>query len=452
MVLRELAGPWQRIAIDVLSGFNKSKSGNTLLLVVMDEYTKWPEVIPLKDQKSETIAEALVQHVFYRHGLPLVIHSDRGKNLGLSAIQANVCDLLGIARSFSSPYHPEGNGMVERFNRFLVAGLYCLMNREQDDWDRQIPALLFAYRTAIHATTGETPFFLNYGRDAVQPGDVLMRELKFGTLSQKQYAKSLMEQQSKIQSQIHDMINLERAKMKERSDRDKKKKDVEFKVGDPDDEDLLTADLVSIYYQEPHVVGNSTKFRSTWSLPFRVIRRISDVNYEVQSLRDANVKKIVHVSRMRKFHPWERISKSDPTHVDITSPLPGYEQGNSAPQKLFPCEDFEIGKILDQYIEGDKSWFLIEWIGYSQPSWEAEANINAKALLNEWKKKVRAMPIGQRRDLKVHPSKRIRSDSEEPVNVDGLPYSTTDEPASGVTIDTPAEEISSKRRRRRRRS
>jgi hypothetical protein len=107
---------------------------------------------------------------------------------------------------------------------------------------------------------------------------------------------------------------------------------------------------------------------------------------------------------------------------------------------------------LDQYIEGDKSWFLIEWIGYSQPSWEAEANINAKALLNEWKKKVRAMPIGQRRDLKVHPSKRIRSDSEEPVNVDGLPYSTTDEPASGVTIDTPAEEISSKRRRRRRRS
>jgi hypothetical protein len=342
--------------------------------------------------------------------------------------------------------------MVERFNRFLVAGLYCLMNREQDDWDRQIPALLFAYRTAIHATTGETPFFLNYGRDPVQPGDVLIRELKFGTLSQKQYAKSIMEQQSKIQSQVHNMINLERRKMKERSDRDKKKKDVEFQVGDPDDDDLLTADLVSIYYQEPHVVGNSTKFRSTWSLPFRVIRRVSDVNYEVQSLRDANVKKIVHVSRMRKFHPWARISKSDPTHVDIASPLPGYDQGNNAPPKLSPCEDFEIGKILDQYIEGDKSWFLIEWVGYSQPSWEAEANINAKALLMEWKKKVRAMPVGQRRDLRVHPSKRVRSETDEPVNVDGLPYSTTDDPASGETVETPAEEISSKRRRRRRRS
>ena len=176
------------------------------------------------------------------------------------------------------------------------------------------------------------------------------------------------------------------------------------------------------------------------------------MNYEVQSLRDANVKKVVHVSRMRKFHPWERISKSDPAHVDITSPLPGYDQGNSAPQKLFPCEDFEIGKGVYQYIEGDKSWFLIEWIGYSQPSWEAEANINAKALLTEWKRKVRAMPIGQRRDLKVHPSKRVHSESNEPVTVDGLPYSTTNDPATGEIVHTPAEEISSKRKRRRRRS
>jgi transposase InsO family protein len=452
MVLRELAGPWQRIAIDVLSGFNKSKNGNNLLLVVMDEYTKWPEVIPLKDQKSETIAEALVQHVFYRHGLPVVIHSDQAKNLGLSAIQANVCDLLGISRSFSSPYHPEGNGMVERFNRFLVAGLYCLMNREQDDWDRQVPALLFAYRTAIHATTGETPFFLNYGRDPRLPGDLLVNEIKLGTQSQKNYARTILEQQTKIQSQIHDLINLERHKMKERSDRDKKKKDVEFKVGDPDDDDILTADLVSIYYQEPHVVGNSTKFRSTWSLPFRVIRKISSVNYEVQSLRDATVKKIVHVSRMRKFHPWERISKSDPTHVDITSPLPGFEEGSNAPERLFPCEDFEISKILDQYVEGKRSWFLVEWVGYEQPSWEAEENINAKALLTEWKKNVRSMPRDQRGQLGVHPSKRPRNDSDIPLIVEGLPQASPDIPTMPVSQDTPAEDISSKRRRRRRRS
>jgi hypothetical protein len=64
MVEQEVAGPWERIAIDVLSGFNTSKNGNKLLLVVMDEFTKWPEVIALKDQKASTIARALVNEAF----------------------------------------------------------------------------------------------------------------------------------------------------------------------------------------------------------------------------------------------------------------------------------------------------------------------------------------------------------------------------------------------------
>jgi transposase InsO family protein len=145
MVEREVAGPWERIAIDVLSGFNTSKNGNKLLLVVMDEFTKWPKVIALKDQRASTIARALVNEVFYRYGLPRVVHSDKGSNLGLSEIQKNVCNLLNVSRSFSSAGHPQGNGQVERFNRFLVAGLYCLINKAQNDWDVQLPALLFSY-------------------------------------------------------------------------------------------------------------------------------------------------------------------------------------------------------------------------------------------------------------------------------------------------------------------
>jgi transposase InsO family protein len=214
MVLRPLAGPWERIAIDVLSGFNTSKQGNTLLLVVMDEFTKWPEVIPLKNQKAETIAEALVQHVFYRYGLPQVIHSDKATNLGLSHICKNVCDLLGISRSFSSAGHPEGNAQVERFNRFLVAGLYCLMNKKQNDWDTQLPGLLFAYRTSVHSTTGESPFFLNHGRDPILPGHVLLNDLKSGELKHKEYARTIMDHQQKILTEVHKHMEEERIKMK----------------------------------------------------------------------------------------------------------------------------------------------------------------------------------------------------------------------------------------------
>jgi len=410
MVLRPLAGPWQRIAIDVLSGFNTSKNGNTLLLVVMDEFTKWPEVIPLKNQKAETIAEALVQHIFYRFGLPQVIHSDKASNLGLSNICKNVCDLLGISRSFSSAGHPEGNGQVERFNRFLVAGLYCLMNKKQNDWDAQLPGLLFAYRTSVHSTTGETPFFLNHGRDPILPGDLLLSDLKSGEEKHKEYARQIMDQQQKVVTEVHQIMEKERAKMKRNHDRAKKKKDVSFQVEDAST--LQPADLVSIYYQEPHVVGHSTKFRSTWSIPFRVIRKLDgDVNYEVQSTRDPRKTKIVHVSRMRLYKPWQRYVMAEPgQHVDLSSELPGDTIEGNQPKRLLPNEDYEIDGIIDQYDEGKgknkKTWYLVNWTGYNEPSWVLSHKVNAKEIVSEWKRYVKNLTKSDRALINVEPSAR----------------------------------------------
>ena len=410
MELRPLAGPWQRIAIDVLSGFNTSKKGNTLLLVVMDEYSKWPEVIPLRNQKAETIAEALVQNIFYRFGIPQVMHSDKASNLGMSHICKNVCDLLGISRSFSSAGHPEGNGQVERFNRFLVAGLYCLMNQKQNDWDTQLPALLFAYRTSVHSTTGETPFFLNHGRDPVLPGDILLRDLKSGEDKHKEYARQIMDQQTKIVGEIHQIMEKERAKMKRNHDRAKKKVDISFQVEDPTT--LQPADLVSIYYQEPHVVGHSTKFRSTWSIPFRVIRKLDgNVNYEVQSTRDPRKTKIVHVSRMRLYKPWHRYVMAEPgQHIDLSLELPGDLIEDNQPKRLLPNEDYEIDGIIDQYDEGKgktkKTWYLVTWTGYPEPSWVLSQRVNAKAMVSEWKMKVKNMTKSERAMINVEPASR----------------------------------------------
>jgi len=409
MVLRPLAGPWERIAIDVLSGFNTSKQGNTLLLVVMDEFTKWPEVIPLKNQKAETIAEALVQHVFYRYGLPQVIHSDKATNLGLSHVCKNVCDLLGISRSFSSAGHPEGNGQVERFNRFLVAGLYCLMNKKQNDWDTQLPGLLFAYRTSVHSTTGESPFFLNHGRDPILPGHVLLSNIKSGEPKHKEYARTIMDQQKKIVQEVHQLMEKEREKMKRKHDLAKKKKDVDFQVEDANN--LQPADLVSIYYQEPHVVGHSTKFRSTWSIPFRVIRKVSDVNYEVRSTRDPRKTKVVHVSRMRIYKPWQRYVMAEPgQHIDLSLELPGDSLKGSQPKRLLPNEDYEIDGIIDQYDEGKgkgkKTWYLVNWTGYQEPSWVQSTRVNAIDMVKEWKLRVQQLSPTEKKLISIKPSLR----------------------------------------------
>ena len=93
--------------------------GNQHAIVFMDYLTKWPEVFPSTDQKAETIARLLVEHVVARHGVPEQLLSDRGPNF-LSELLREVCTLLGIEKINTSGYHPQTDGLVERFNRTVI--------------------------------------------------------------------------------------------------------------------------------------------------------------------------------------------------------------------------------------------------------------------------------------------------------------------------------------------
>ena len=119
------------------------------------------EAFPLKDTTATTLATTMLNEVICRYGVPSGLHSDQGANLCSSVIYS-LCDLLGIATTRTSAYHPEGNGQVERFNRTLQSILAKTVDTNQDIWDSQLPKVLFAYRTAVHETTGFTPFHLTF--------------------------------------------------------------------------------------------------------------------------------------------------------------------------------------------------------------------------------------------------------------------------------------------------
>jgi len=97
---------------------------------------------------------------------------------------AAICERLEIKQTHTSAYHPQGNGQVERFNRTLEAMLATVVNDHQTDWDTHLPRVLFAYRTAIHESTGFSPFHLTFGRSPVLPIDTML-----GTLPQQHTRK-----------------------------------------------------------------------------------------------------------------------------------------------------------------------------------------------------------------------------------------------------------------------
>ena len=104
----------------------------------------------------------------------IILHSDQGANLTGEVVK-ELCNLLGIKRSQTSAYHPQGNGQTERFNWTLEAMLAKSVDEHQEDWSDHLPILLMAYRTSIHESTKFSPFHLNFGKSTQLPIDIMMR-------------------------------------------------------------------------------------------------------------------------------------------------------------------------------------------------------------------------------------------------------------------------------------
>jgi transposase InsO family protein len=149
------------LGVDVLK-VPMSYQGNSYLLVMQDYFTKWPIAIPMKDQTAESTVKGLVE-TFSVYGIPTYLHSDQGANFESSLLK-ETCKAFGVHKSRTTPYHPQGDGLVERTNRSLLQMLrtYC---EQSSDWEKWLYLLLYAYRTASHTSTKCSPYVLMFGRE-----------------------------------------------------------------------------------------------------------------------------------------------------------------------------------------------------------------------------------------------------------------------------------------------
>ena len=214
------------------------------------------------------------------------IHSDQGANLNSQVIMS-LCRCLGINHTRTTAYHPQGNGQVEWFNQTLETMLAKMVNDNQKDWDIHLPKAIFAYCTAIHDSTGYSPFHVNFGRSPSLPIDIML-----GRFSSPDGEKEVAEYVKEVALSFKDAYdkvrhNIEEAHKANKRRHDNKESGDKFSIGD----------LVWLYV--PAIKqGRTKKLSSLWKGPYTVIDKTSNVNYKIQLVGTSKTV-IVHRNRLK---------------------------------------------------------------------------------------------------------------------------------------------------------
>ena len=169
--------PFDKIAINLVTNCETSTSGNKHILTIIDHLTGWPEAFPIPDKSADTIVATFINEYLPVHMCPRYILSDNGMEFK-NSLMDQVLQQLGIDRIFSAPYHPQSNGKLEVFHKYLKPTLKKLCEKDPANWDKYLNQVLASYRITPNLATAESPFFLVYGRDPNLPLQQLLEPMQ----------------------------------------------------------------------------------------------------------------------------------------------------------------------------------------------------------------------------------------------------------------------------------
>ena len=171
----QVNAPFEKISINLVGSLPVTSNGNHYIVVAIDYLTKWAEARPITDASTSTIIPFLYEDIVMRHGFLKEILSDRGTTF-INEIIKELMNKYQIKHRLSAPYHPQTNRLVERLNWILCTSLSKYVQLYKKDWDHYLPSVLFAYRTMKQSTTLFEPFQLVYGRQAITPLDIKLKD------------------------------------------------------------------------------------------------------------------------------------------------------------------------------------------------------------------------------------------------------------------------------------
>ena len=251
--------PFQIVGLDLME-LPQTQKGNKYVIVLQDYLTKWPLVCAVPNQKTQTVAYVLVEELVSFFGVPEALLSDRGTNL-LSHLMKDLCKMLGTTKLNTTAYHPECDGMVERFNRTLKAMLRKHAARFGKQWDRYLSCVLWAYRNTSHESTGEKPSFLLFRWDLRSPTEAaFMKPTGLIPSTVEDYREEVMFSLSSACELAIQSVQKAQKRYKKYYDRDTKQ--VDYRVGD------------WIFIRFPaEETGRGRKLSHPWHGPYRIASR-----------------------------------------------------------------------------------------------------------------------------------------------------------------------------------
>ena len=285
----KVGNPMQLVAVDILGPLPESEARNSYILVAADYFRRWVEAYPIPNQEATTVARKLTDELFFHFSPPEQLHSDQGRQFE-STVTAEMCKLLGIAKTRTTPYHPQCDGLVEHFNRTLLAMLATAVQERLFKWEEYLRRLCMAYNTSIHPTTGYTPFYLMFGRQARMPIDIMYGTPTPQVLSHAEYAERLHQDLELAYHRVRVHLGHKLCHQKDLYDR--KVHGRPYECGD------------LVWLHSPAVPrGQSKKLRRPWTGPFRVVRKLSDAVYRIQHAQAPRQRLVVHFDCLKLCPP-----------------------------------------------------------------------------------------------------------------------------------------------------
>ena len=172
----DVGGRGDCLAMDIVGGldsFPLTPRGHRYILTMIDCFTRYGIAVPLIDQSAEVVIASVIHHYITVYGTPRRILTDQGRNFESDQF-AKFCLLFRISKIRTTAYHPQSNGICERFNQTLKNSLAKILSKDQQNsWDLYLNFAVFSYNLSIHSSTGFTPFFLTFGTEARLPPDII---------------------------------------------------------------------------------------------------------------------------------------------------------------------------------------------------------------------------------------------------------------------------------------